>query len=548
MSDVPIFWRADKRRYVFKYKAVDGSWAQKHCPPEYTKSMRAQARAWAKSWLASPENVRPEPRRRGSGLLMREAYHRFIAIMESEEGIAPSTLASYRTDFRAHVLGADGARPPEPRIDHREVADLATDYATLMAWFAALKKRVGVYRARDVFSTVRRFFDEAIVQRWVRGSNPFRNDAFIAKLPPLPTKREAPPVVVPIEHAQAVISDVRVPLARRVRYVVAFTSAKREGEIAGTTWGDLGLDAPVPFVDVEKARRLVRKKGEVLGDLKTRTSARTLPLHPAARAALLDWRDSRDGVAFYLGRTPEPADPVFPSGRYRTRAEFSRPQSARLLRGDLEMLELPTTGPKGRAITMQATRRSCLTYLERAGVPEAMRKIIAGHGFPDVTDRFYTENRELAELAGEVAKIPLVWPGAVVPDMVPPVVPGGTKEPSDDEATSGDDNEKCGTPGKSRTCDQRFRKARELGAVPAPTNGETVRGDAGDRVSNAGDPNNAFAEEPPSRPGTKRAHRVAPGVSAHIEKVRAAVVLQGAMWGALDAWAYAAEADEGASS
>ncbi len=162
-----------------------------------------------------------------------------------------------------------------------------------------------------------------------------------------------------------------------------------------------------------------------------------MPLHPAALAALRWWRDSENGIAFYLGRRPLPSDPVFPSLQHGGKAEFSRPRSADKIRASLAKLELPTKGAKGKPITAHAARRTFLTCLDRLDVDERLRKMLAGHGISDVTHRHYTAEdlEHLRELAEAVARIPLVWPdpvplerdpASVVPAIMPSVVPGGT--------------------------------------------------------------------------------------------------------------------------
>lgn len=505
-----VFWRAARKRYVLSYKAEDGKRAQKYAPAEYTRSMKAQARAWAKAWLESPEGVRPAPARRGgAGLTVREAYHRFIARMERGAAageLAPSTVRGYRDDFVVHVIGSlDGKRPPRGklRIDDRDVADVGTDHAGLIDWFAQVKAGVGPYRARHVFSTLRVFFDVAIVEKWLRGENPFRNSMLVGKLPPLPTKREKPPVVVPLEHVQELLrADVdTIDYARRVRYAIAFTLGLRDGEISGLTWGAIFLDAPVPYVEVEQARRRDRSKGEVLGPLKTKSSMRTLPLHPMAAEALREWRDH--GWAFQFDRAPSRSEPVFPRARFRERVEFARPDSPRLLRRDLTKLGLPTTGAKGRSITMHSARKTFLSALKAAGVSEEHRKALAGHGVADVTDRFYTEAAALEALASDVARLPLVW-CRVLPSLVPGVVSADTTTTRSDVATSGSDKSILASPA-------RFELATPgLGNQKDATSGSDTRpsqsgADAsGAAASTAPDDTSDSADEPPSRDGTTR--------------------------------------------
>ncbi len=437
-----VFWRADKRRFVAKYKGADGEWRQKECPREIdgrALSMRDERRArrWAEGWARE----RVEPPKRGTSLALRAAYAIWIEIAAAERDVAPSTLKGYRSDFATHIL-ADSSFPARARIADRDIASLVTDHPRLEAWLrTVIARTTSSSRTRSVFTTLKVFFDAALFKQWVRGTNPLRLKEMRRLLPPMPTKRERPPVVVPLEHVQALVLArhgdrvADIPLARRVRYAVAFTSGKREGETSGMTWGQLHLDAPVPYLEVENARRLVRPKAEKLGPLKTKTSPRDVPLHPAAVAALRWWRDDPRGIVFELGRAPRPEDPVFPSMRHGRRGDFARPRSADKLRLDLGALGLPTTGAKNQPITMQASRRTVMTALERLDVPEAKRKALVGHGIHDVGARFYEADGELGELAAHVKKIPLRWEdppneedvGSMVAVVVPALVAPTTK-------------------------------------------------------------------------------------------------------------------------
>ena len=154
----------------------------------------------------------------------------------------------------------------------------------------------------------------------------------------LPELESRAVVRLPSEWAAALVGDPRVALEWRTRYARAFTSGARDGEIAGL----------LPVFRIEQAVAIVGKKGDggfakVKGP-KTKASRRTMPLHPAARGAL---------VAELVGREPRAEDFVFPGAD----GEAARPRSAAQIREDLARLGLPTE-IRGQAIEFRATRSS----------------------------------------------------------------------------------------------------------------------------------------------------------------------------------------------
>ncbi|MDX6480319.1 MAG: hypothetical protein QOG85_829 [Gaiellaceae bacterium] len=442
-----LFWRAAKRRWVLSYRSIDG-WAQKHLPPEIkrddgpdprrkrkqTKSGQlelevTQAETWALEWLANAEALKLRPRARPGGLTLRDASDLWKSLRAADGGLtSPATLKRFAGDLK-NILTPFVEGRTERRLGDEDVVSLSMDYALIRRWFRALVARKSPWRARSAFSTLRSFFDDALVEKWVRGENPLGNEALVRELPDLPNKADRGGIVMfELDVLQAVIVHEYVPLGRAARYALAGTLGNREGELSGLTWGMVHLDAPIPHIDIARARRLIRAKDEVLGPLKTKTSRRVLPLHPAAAAALREWRDDVDGgIALFLGRLPLSGDPVFPSERPQDKGAFSRPRAAEKLREDLGAAELGKTDAKGRSLTMHALRKSFGTWLRRAKVPEPIRKALMGHGANDVTEDFYTE--ELAEMAEAVSRIPLAWkPG--VARVVPALVPVGTKRAS----------------------------------------------------------------------------------------------------------------------
>jgi integrase len=220
-------------------------------------------------------------------------------------------------------------------------------------------------------------------------------------------------IFLPIEYAQKLVDSPAIELRRRVRYMIAFCTGLRDGEIAGLTWNDLAITAEIPYLRVDKAVALYGHNGRIAEQSpKTSDSARRVPLHPELRKALEEWK--RDGWELFMGRSRSDADYVFPSNRKQqymaARNQMSRPDSPALLRADLEALNLPTH-EGGQPFTFHATRRSFATWLTDAGVADADIKRLMGHTANDVTHKFYTA-AVLKRLREAVVRISLRWGAA----------------------------------------------------------------------------------------------------------------------------------------
>lgn len=417
-----LFWRADRRCWTLNYKTASG-YARAHAPREIGRREKGRAEAWARAYVENAEALGLKPKQRPGGLLVRDAFTAWKKIRANDERTSPATLDAYDELFRNVVMApfADGRGTRS--LGDEDVVSLGSDYALLRRWIRATAQRVSPTRARAAFSALRSFFDDAIVERWFRGENPFRNEAMVREQPPLPTKAERGGVVhAELATVQALICAKEIPLTRRVRYVLTATTGLRAGEVAGLTWGRLQLEAEgeiPPRLEVAKARRLRRKKDEVLGKLKARTSYGWIPLHPATIAALREWRDDlENGVAFLLGRRPLADDPVFPSERARDKGGFARPRIALKLREDLAATDHETQ-VHGKNLTEQALRRTFGTWLRRARhVDEVTRKQLMRHGAQDVTVEFYT-GHDWRRLSDAIASIELAWTTGVTYEPPP---------------------------------------------------------------------------------------------------------------------------------
>lgn len=421
-----VFWREQKQRWILS-RVVGNEWVQKvlaDAPHENTKAGERRALQIAQAWMAQ-QGERPADAiaKKPRGMTIAEASEKWLAIAEKKKndgGLAPATLKDYRIDVKHYVL--------PPIRDVREEGGVAwvggslplaeLDVPRARRWLRAIRGTKSASTVRGARSSFARLYDCAVAEGWVRGDNPFDNSALLEELPPLPIPT---PQVVPLAWMQAVVSDRATPLAWRVRYLLAVTSGARDGEIHGARICNLAIGEapivcddgatvePIPQWKITQAVAIVGREGFASdNNLKTASSHRTLPIHPAAVVALREW--IQNGWRAWVGRAPSPADLLFPSPD----GNASRPRSAENLRADLARLGLPVE-IAGAPIEFKSLRATFATALHEAGVDEHTRKRLMGHASTSVTERHYTR-REIAALAQAVATIPIRWVSGSVTD------------------------------------------------------------------------------------------------------------------------------------
>jgi integrase len=400
------FLSSKKRWQVFYY--VDGA-RKGTLVPEHL-SNQEDIRAWCATFvrerqaatgqLASmtPAKVPPSPS-------VGKLAEKWLALRDADPTLKPATVKDNRSHMRKHILPKFG-----------EIPLAALDTPDLREWVRTLKGAVSPNTCRNIMTTMRSFYDGVIGERWVAlPSNPMR-DSYVLREMPKAANRSKEVLFLPHEWAQKLV-DGRlqngsfIEPRRRVRYMVAFCTGLRDGEISGLTWDDVVTTSEVPYLRIDKAVALYGAKGR-LGRQRPKTdeSVRKVPIHTELIKAL-DWW-GRVGWEVHMGRTHEGSNYVFPSNRKPTymadRDHMSRPNSPELLREDLEALKLPTH-EGGQPFTFQSTRRSFATWLHDAGVDESDIKRLLGHVQTSVVQKHYTAS-VLRRLAAAVAHVPLLWP------------------------------------------------------------------------------------------------------------------------------------------
>ena len=437
-----LFYRKDKKRWVFKY--LDGdAWRQAVAPKEIQREKAAEE--WASGWLASQAASGMAPiRRRAQGPTMREVHERWLKLRREaqEDGrpkFKPATLSDNESHLKTHILPAIGDLP---------LAEL--DTVRLRDWVRTLRGKKAPLTVHHVHATATALVEDAMAENWVvLAANPLKHPTVVRELPPAKRRSGPRPVVVEAEHVQRLVSCPEVPVHWRVRYLVSFCAGLSEGELAGRVWADADLGAQ-PVIEIASALATRGPDGwATMTSTKNEHRVRRVPLHRAAAAALRWWKD--EGWAQYVGRPPKSTDPIFPGPK----GNFSRPASSKNLRKHLEVAGCPA-GAGARRVTAQAARRTFSTMLDAAGVAEEVRGRLMGHAPRTVTAKHYTA-AQLERDRAAVELIPLHWEPAMVPSLVPALVPAAPNHAESFEPPSGFEPETYGLRNRCSTTELRWQ-------------------------------------------------------------------------------------------
>lgn len=430
--------RGDRFLVAFAHLAAQGSksWPERTAPKELrTKSQVAK---WAEGVVARNDALAPakDVPKRPTGPAVRALYPAWLAMVSERPNREKATIADYRSAFDAVLLGlniAEGREPPRLLGDEPAAAlDVAACRRVMRALCKAPARfgrgrgaeaaeqvtplapgpparTLSANRINNCASVLSVFLGDLVADRKVPFStNPMRDPAVRQELPARPTARriavdDQRPGCATLDDAQAVIDAPTTSEELRVRVTLAFTGAERDGELAGLRVRAIHQH-PVPHLRIVEAVKLLGPKGRSTpGELKTKSSVRVVPLHPAGLAALDEWLSIH--WPRLTGRQPTPDDFVFV--RPGT-TDPHRPHTARDLRKALAAAGRPTERG-GAPVTFHRARHTFASALAAAEVPLELRKLLLGHAAASVTESAYTEHG-LQQLAEAVTRaIPITW-------------------------------------------------------------------------------------------------------------------------------------------
>ena len=402
-----VFYRPAKRRWVLEYAGPGGRRCQKVIAADLGPARRRDAERWAEAWLQERalDPGATLARHRDRGRLLGDTLEAWAALRARQvrDGlIAPATHQDAIGRLRLHVAGAilDGAP-----LGERPLAEF--DTTLCRRWLRQFRGTRAASTVRNTVFALAIFFDDVMAEGWTAHvQNPMRSSAITRELPALvqhTTARETP--VLAATMAQRLVSSEAVQLHRRVRYVLALTSGARDGELAGLQWADIQLDGDATM-RIAKALSLKGPDGySTMGRTKNRRH-RLVPLHPAAVAALREWQAA--GWETVVGRAPGPDDAVFVGLHPLRRGEATRPQSARMLRDDLQAIGC--TQP----LRFHDLRATFISWMAQARVSETTIQRFVGQAGRGVTQRHYVHT-EWADMVQALTVLPLRWQPAQPP-------------------------------------------------------------------------------------------------------------------------------------
>lgn len=396
MPDVKwwVFRRAGSKRFTF-------SWApdpenpktrkQKLLPTELRTE--GQATAYARAHVDELTDARAPKRKTIAGPTVAQLAEKCIEYWKADDRKAWSTITdrvSHMTKWIVPMLGAE----PVLSLGVPRLRQLVRD----------IRVQVAAYTCRNILSTLTIFLNDIVAEGWVAmDANPAEHQAVRKELPEqAPRAGRSQKLRTSLDRVQEILDCEEVPRIRRVLYVSVTTSGLRAGELFGIRLSRLHLDADPPRVEIEKAAQLKHRDGHAkLGKTKTTGSVRTIPLHPAAEAAIRGWL--ADGWENLVGRAPRPDDLLFP----REDGEPWRPKMAKFFRDDLKRIGA-STHVDGQPLTFHGLRGLFVQTLRAEGVPFDDRAGLMGHTPKGVEQRHYSEG-DLRVAHEQVSRIKLTW-------------------------------------------------------------------------------------------------------------------------------------------
>lgn len=382
-----------RRELVLKYRQPGKDWKPATAPKEVTSEVKF--RAWAKSVLENLDQM-SEPDRGPTGEAPIESRSDdWLELRKINPDVSGATYQGNKSDLTAHIV---------PKWGKRTFTELESDLQGLRAWVRELAAKLSPIRVSNIISTFRVFVRDARLEKWTKvRTNPLDSDEVTTVMPKIEKKRDV--VFLPTPVSQSLL-DLTKEMRRVVRYAVALNTGAGDGELAGCVIASvLGLDSDSPRLEVvqafKKGTKEEGKRSEV-GKLKNAYRLRAIPLNECARAALKVWIEVE--WEKWVGRKPEPKDPLFPDSQ----GNFSRPYSSEWLAQDLAANGLPTHDVKGRKYEFRCLRRTFSTMLSEQEVDREIREQLMGQSAGHVNTDHYTAQVPAKHFSA-VRSLPLKW-------------------------------------------------------------------------------------------------------------------------------------------
>ena len=310
----------------------------------------------------------------GKPLTVREWSDRWL---KAREAAGVASTPEDRTRLERHGLPPIGAlvlRDVRPRHWRAVLVQLKAE------------KKLAPRTIRHLHGLVHKLFEDAVVEELLT-ENPIK-----VKRGDLPKKADKDPAwragaVFTREEVEALLSDTRVPLERRILHAMWFCAGLRRGESAARRWRD--YDNTLEPLGCLLVATAYNSKRKVVKDTKSEVPRR-IPVHPVLARLLAEWRLE---LTRRLGHAPDLDSFIVPGGRGGIR---SGNIITKRFRVDLAKLEL-------RHRRVHDGRRTMISLARADGASKDVLRIITHGPSGDVMDDYTT--LPWAALCAEVQKL-----------------------------------------------------------------------------------------------------------------------------------------------
>lgn len=303
-------------------------------------------------------------------------------IERRQADVKPKTFLSERSVINKWVI---------PTLGHRKVADLTPgDLRKLTD--KALREGSSITNARYI----QRIFQQSLKDAKLEGLK--------VPAPALEAKKPAIAVTdrkdIPWDEAEAILRQARDTLPHWSRWALAFRLGLRQGEALGLTWDEVDLASNTISV-AWQLQELTKVDGKYVVPAqyearqltgryhlmrpKSRAGWRSIPMTPAAKALLQDWKTRAYKSPYGL---VWPTVDGLPRPNKADRREWQKLQEA-----------VKVAHPAGRQYHVHEIRHSTVAFLLKEGVQTAVIEAIVGHSKLVTNYVHVDEEMKLAGLA-----------------------------------------------------------------------------------------------------------------------------------------------------
>lgn len=432
MNQYTIHFNDLRRRWIAKYRKREdltkwGTWTAKK---EFERKHAVEAEQAFLSWYGAHLIGAPAPIKPMGGKTIAMMWERWLKLRyEDNTGTKLNTYNGLEQSMRCWVLDN-----PDPRFKHYSIqnVDIERDWTVEVSrlWINSLTGSES--KILKSINCLRSFFNDCIGEEWLDPEmiSPLNKIPIARLIKRIQAKRVRDHVITVMQpadlHTMLTTKHGKIKDFRKVRYLVHVATGLRLEEGQGLIWADVHLDAPIPYLDIQrqlvvagslpfqnyddmKSKEAIESSVKAVCSDPKYHSKRLVPLHPLAVKVLAYWKQY--GWKAHTGFAPQDKDPVF--GRSRVSLKEGNQagdftcviDSAQTLRIDLKRLGLPTQD-KGHDLVFHSLRHTCMTMLENAGVTMDRIDVICGHKGKSVASNHYIA-KNLEPLYADVCKLPL---------------------------------------------------------------------------------------------------------------------------------------------